>query len=429
MSEMWNSILAKMKKLTETGFFHIVSSNVVSKIVGFLSTIIIVRILTKPEYGTYTYAMNIYGIVLVLNGMGMDSGVLQLSSEHSGDTDYANRISKYGTLFGLKFNLLLGLILIGIGMFVPLQVEASRPLFFILCALPLFQFTSSMMSCYLRSQKRNMELSRLQIYSSILGGILPWVGAYLFRAPGLILGQYASLSCIILIACFVFKIRYLQSDLSVSGKDRELILKISFISMLNNSLSELLYLLDIFVLGIVDPQETILASYKVATIIPTALAFIPSAVVFYIYPYFAEHREDKQWCLKRYKQLLFGMGSFNLAVSSAIFLLAPFIIRLLFGGQYLDAVPVFRILAVNYFFLATFRIISGNLLVTQLKLKYNLFVAVTSSIINVIADYFFIQWWGAVGAALATVLVVFISSVLSTVYLIRTLRTKEPEDT
>ena len=64
--------------------------------------------------------------------------------------------------------------------------------------------------------------------------------------------------------------------------------------MVINALSQLLYLLDLFVIGIVDPQETIIASYKVATVIPTALIFIPNSLVIYIYPYFAEHKDDTE---------------------------------------------------------------------------------------------------------------------------------------
>jgi O-antigen/teichoic acid export membrane protein len=184
----------------------------------------------------------------------------------------------------------------------------------------------------------------------------------------------------------------------------------------------------VFVLGIVDPQETILASYKVATTIPTALSFIPIALVTYLYPFFAEHKDDGKWCLNRYRQTIIGIGCLNLALSAILFAGAPLIVRIIFGAQYSDAVPVFRILAVNYFVSGTFRTISGNLLVTQRKLQFNLVVAIVSSLINVIADYFFIQWWGSVGAAYATLLVVTVSSILSTSCLVLTFRKKAQEN-
>ena len=107
---------------------------------------------------------------------------------------------------------------------------------------------------------------------------------------------------------FIFKITLLSNKRESIGEDKKPLLKISIISMTNNSLSHLLYLLDVFVLGIVDPQETILASYKAATIIPTALTFIPSALMTYVYPYFAQHRLDKKWCRKYYKITVLCFG-------------------------------------------------------------------------------------------------------------------------
>lgn len=46
-------------KLFKTGFFHIFGSSVINKIVTFASGIILVRILSKEEYGVYTYAENL----------------------------------------------------------------------------------------------------------------------------------------------------------------------------------------------------------------------------------------------------------------------------------------------------------------------------------------------------------------------------------
>ena len=151
--------------------------------------------------------------------------------------------------------------------------------------------------------------------------------------------------------------------------------------------------------------------------IPSALAFIPGSLVIYLYPYFAEHRNDGKWCLQNYRKIMVIFGAFNLLTSMLLVVLAPFIIRILYGNQYLDAVPVFRILSCNYFISATFRSVAGNLLVTQRKLKFNFFVGLISSIINIIADFFFIQWWASMGAALATVLVTLVSGVLYTSYL------------
>ena len=218
------------------------------------------------------------------------------------------------------------------------------------------------------------------------------------------------------------KIKIFQKCEPSNLEEKRTLLSISVVSMCNNGLSQLMYLLDVFVLGVVAANENILASYKVATTIPAALSFIPVSIITYIYPYFAEHRKDGKWCLERYKQVLKGVAMMNFLISTILFVLAPFIIHIMYGKEYLDAVPVFRILSMNYFFSGTFRVISGNLLVTQRKLKFNLFVALVSGIINALSDFYFIQWWGSIGAAVATILVVFVSGVMSTIYLIITFK-------
>ena len=415
-------LLPKIKTLFKTGFFHIFGSSVINKIIAFMSSVVLVRILTKAEYGVFTYAWNIYSIILIFNGMGIESGVLQVSSEHSGDTEFGDRASNYGIRFGIKFDLFLGVIILLIGLFAPLKIEASREILCMLCILPISQILFQMTTTYLRAQKRNQEFARLTVLNTALIFVVSAGCAFIFREKGLVFGYYAAYLSSFVVGLLIYHIRIFNNSMPLDGEERKGLLKIAVISMTNSGLSQLMYLLDVFVLGIVDPQETILASYKVATMIPSALAFIPLALITYLYPYFAEHRGDGNWCLKRYKQILLGLGGLNLLISVVLFTGAQMIIRLLFGEQYLDAVSVFRILSVNYFFSGTFRILSGNLLVTQRKLKFNLFVAIVSSLTNVVADYFFIQWWGSIGAALATVLVVFVSSVLSTTYLIHTFR-------
>lgn len=424
---MVRNILEKFNRLLSTGFFHVFGSGVINKVIGFLSSIVLVRILSKPEYGTFTYAWNIFCLVLLFNGMGIESGVLQLSSERGGDTKYLNKYSCYGTKFGLKFDMLLTLTLLGIGLFAPLKVENGRSLICALCLLPTTNFIYSMMSIYLRSQKRNQEYAVFSVLNTSMVFIASAVFAFLFREMGMVIGQYLASITTILFGAIVFKIRLVNRNAEDIGEDKKIILKIAFITMVNNGLSQLLFLLDIFVLGIVDPQETILASYKVATMIPTALTFIPTTLIIYLYPYFAQNKDDGKWCLNNYKKVVSLLGGLNLFISAILFFAAPLIIRLLFGIQYLDSVPVFKLLAINYFFSGTFRILSGNLLVTQRKLNFNLFVAIVSSLINIVADYCFIQWWGSIGAALATILVVLVSSVLSTTYLVFTFKRKTNE--
>lgn len=411
-----------IKKFARTGFFHIFGGSVINKVVAFLSSIVLVRLLTKEEYGVFTYAWNIYNIVILLNGLGVATAVLQMCSERSGDETYARKISSYATRFGMTFDILISILLFVIGAFVPLNIDGAGELLRLLCFLPMLRLLFDLVLSNLRAQKRNREYAILSTINTVAVFLVSVVGALLFREKGLIFGYYAAYLLSVFLGIGKMDVRLYSKGVSLEAEERKSLRSIAIVSMFNTGLSELMYLLDVFVLGIVDPQETILASYKVATIIPSALPFITISLVTYIYPYFAEHREDGAWCLKRYKQIVLGLGAVNLLVSGILFCFAPLVIWICFGNTYADVLPIFRLLVANYFISGTFRILSGNLLVTQRKLKFNLFVAIVAGCVNILADFLLISWWGAIGAALATVLVVLLTSILNTVYLVYTFK-------
>ena len=413
----------KLKTLFRTGFFHIFGSRALNMCINFLSSIVLVRILTKAEYGVFTHAWNIYSIALIFNGMGMEFGVLHLCSDFYEDPKKANAVGNFATRFGVGFDLLIGAVLLAIGLFIPLPIKGSGALLCLLCLLPLCNLLFSLIINRLRAMRNNQVFSYLTSLNTAALFLLSVSCAFLFREKGLVMGYYLAFLLAVAVGLFVFKVPLLARNASpLERQTRRELLSISAISMCNNGLSHLLYYLDIFVLGHVIPEETVLASYKVATIIPNALNTVPVVLVMYLYPYFIAHRGDGAWCLKRYKQLLLGFGAFNLAVAVGLFLLAPWLVPFLFGGQYTDAVTIFRLLSLNYFLSGTFRVLAGNLLAAARKLKYNLLVAIICGVTNILADVLFIRWWGSMGAALATVLVVLVSGVMNTTYLVYTYR-------
>jgi O-antigen/teichoic acid export membrane protein len=138
----------------------------------------------------------------------------------------------------------------------------------------------------------------------------------------------------------------------------------------------------------------------------------------FIYPYFAAHNTDFNW-IKKYSIKLFqGLACVNALISIVLCVGAPLIIHLFWGEKYMDSVAPFRILSISYFFLATFRVPAGNILAMLRKVKVNLLVSIISGIANVVFCYVFIRAWGSIGAALATLVVVVISSLIAFPYLL-----------
>ena len=173
-------MLDKVKKLVGAGFFDVFGASVINNVINFLSSFVLLRILTKTEYGLFTYVWNTYNVIVLICGLGLDSGFLQLSSEKSGDEEYAEKIYSYCVKVGSLFNFVVTLIFIGIGLFAPVKFERSRPLFIFVSALPLIQFIFKMLSVYLRSQKRNKDYGRLTNINTLLIAVLSLSGAFFF---------------------------------------------------------------------------------------------------------------------------------------------------------------------------------------------------------------------------------------------------------
>lgn len=412
----------KVQKLFSTGFFHIFASSVLNKIIIFLSNIVVIRIISKVDFGIYTYALNIISFVLLFTGMGMVTGTFQLCSEYSNDKERQDIIYRYGSSVGIRFNIFLSLVVIAIAFFFNLPIKGQRHMLLIMCLNPIFLIIFEFQQIYLRSKLRNQEFSYGTTINTVAVTICSILGAMLLNIEGLVIGRYIAYIVTIIVMYMLFRVPFYPSKQNLDSHLKTALYKISIVSMTNNGISELLYLLDIFILGLVVADESIIASYKAATIIPNACVFIPLAIVTYIYPFFASHKNDSEWTAKNYKRLIKIIATCNFIIMIFLIVFARLIISITYGEQYLDATLCFRILSINYFFSGTFRIISGNLLVTQRKLGFNLIVNIVSGILNIVGNFILIPILYSTGAAITTLMVVLVSSIMSTTYYLHTIR-------
>ena len=163
--------------------------------------------------------------------------------------------------------------------------------------LPLITILFNTLQVFLRSDLRNKQFSLVTVINTLAFFFGVLIGGYFFEIAGIIWGRYLSY----FISCFIaawFVKDYYESFLKAklpSSSNRQEFLKFSIVSMLTNSISSILYLLDTFLIGIFIQSETVVASYKTATLIPFALNFIPASVMTFAYPYFAKNKDNKKW--------------------------------------------------------------------------------------------------------------------------------------
>jgi O-antigen/teichoic acid export membrane protein len=415
----------RVKFLLQAGFFHIFGSNAINQIVSFAYGILIVRVISKSEYGVFVYANNIYSMLILLSGFGIVSALLQLGSEHASDQVKSASYFAFSNRFGVCFNLGLSAIVLLVGLLIPLPIKGSNQLLLMMTLLPMLQIIRDLQIINLRVNLRNRAFSYANTTNVILTSIMTILGAWLFSTRGIVFSQYLVVILMILILAFKMKVPFFVKGDSLERQEKKDLLQIAGVSALNNALTQLLTLLGAFVLGLVVMDEDAIASYKVATTIPFALNFIPSSLMMFAYPYFARHKNDREWVRKYYCLITFSMCLLNVFVVAGGVLLAQPIITIVFGSVYLDAVKPFQILMVGYF-LGTFQSIAGNLLVTQRKLKFNLLLGILGAVSGMVFNVVLIPQMLSIGTALSHVLTKVLLSIVSTVYFLKIVR-KIPE--
>ena len=88
-----------LKKLKKIGFGQVFSAFAINKIIAFVTNFLIVRFLTKSDYGLFSSAFNIYSFFNVYTGLGMLSSELLFCTEKRSPIE-KKAIYKYTLLCG-----------------------------------------------------------------------------------------------------------------------------------------------------------------------------------------------------------------------------------------------------------------------------------------------------------------------------------------
>lgn len=406
-----------IKNLYQKGFFHILTSSILNKIMIFCSGMFIVRFLTKNDFGIYSYVQNLLSFFLLLNGFGINGGFIQYGSKEN--EKIKEGLSIYCLKYGFSINVFLSAIIILYSYFGDFKIEEARIIFRLMAFLPNFTFLIELLQIDLRVNLKNKEMSvllNLNTFFNLIGMVL---GAKLSGLYGMILGKYiGNIMTLVLYSKSYYKI-LLRNDKLINFKLKQRVKKFSKINMLNNGISQFLYLMDIFFIGLILKDKNIIASYKTATLIPFALNFIPLSVITYLYPYLVKKSNDTLGLKKYVKDLLKYLGIVNFLIVVCGIILSEYIIIYIFGREYVDSIIYFKLLMIGYFFIGTFRIPFINILTAIGKLKYNLFITILSGVLNIVLNIILIKKYGSMGAVITTLSVFIFSSIISGIFLLK----------
>ena len=408
-----------IRKLLDIGLAHVFGAYTLNKAVSFISCFLLVRILSKTDYGYFSSAFNTYSFFNIFTGLGMLSAELLFCTENR-ESNEKKAIYRYTLVTGLIVDLFLAIILASYGYWGPISMRHTRIYIIMFSMLLCFEYFTQYLLCVFRTKKDNKSFSALSLINSVSYMFFSCGGAFVAGVSGTIFGRY--FACLIVIVIGIARLGKLRTEVfnhnSLNSKLKKEIWNYSIKSGTTSFLNRVIYLIDVELLSNLIANPDLVASYKFATLIPESISFIPQAVIVTVMPYFIGNINNTTWIRTNTKRIMFYMGIFNLLITSSLIVFAPIIIALFGGERYEDSIVYFRILSISYFFLATFRLFGTNLLAVFRKVTFNIIAATITGILNLILDYYFIINYQGIGAALATVFSVVIGSFITFPYLI-----------
>ena len=409
----------KIKNLIPLDMLWIFGSGAASQLFGFLSSIIVVRFLDKADYGLYVGAFNKYSYFATFLGMGFATTVLQYCSEQRTRTQ-KNAVFNYAFRFGSAFNIVLTVLIIALGIIV--DRNGKGPYLTMMCALPFFNYLFFYYRNILRTQYDNKGYALICMSNALALCAGNIILTRVMGTAGFIAASYIAypLSCIVGIALLRKKDFFTEIRLETEKLDKEFkkeLIKYSAMCASMLFVTVILGLLDITCLDIITGDPSVLAEYKVALAIPAAMQTVTECLSTYYYPILVREYTSEGGNFKgMIKKCLIVYTLISLAMSAVLFFLAPFIIRVIYGVKYINAVPIFRILCLHLFVSAGVHKFMGNIIMAMKKVNISLSFAGISGILNIILDFILIKSMGSSGAAWATVIVTVFITALEGVY-------------
>ena len=390
-----------------------------AKFVGFIASIFTARILGPEEFGNVRIAMSLIVILSLFSGSFMRNALVTKVSQL--DSAPQEQVNELGKVF--SFVLIAGIITALVAFiifyfFSPLSNKKSE--YILLFSLPVL-FLPALSQCligYFQGLGKLKLMTGLEIFRSTLNTLFLVVFVYLFAIHGWIFGRILGAVFSLMVIWIIFKqisknmgkINKLSINLNVL-KNKNLLWYYKW-SLLGSGIAVFVKNIDSVIVAefLQDPRQV--GFLVIAILIYSGLAMYTQSISSATFNRVAKLAGKE----KNLKSLLFRLKLITVPIYVIIavgfYFFAESIVTNIFGDLYLDAVPLVKIFIISSVFLNYTQLNGGFWSATgNVKLISKYYT--TISFIYITALVIFVQFYGLLGAAYATLLSTFLGLILS----------------
>ena len=393
-----------LKTFKDKAGFYVLISSLLTKICSFLTSLLLIRILSPADYGVLSYVFSALAFFIPFAGGGMQYSFLRFAPMFANKQDRIG-LFQHSLLCGGLFSFLLAIFMLLLTSRFD-DAVGDTSIYFRWLIIYLFGFfLIELVKMRYRVADQNKKYAEIDASLSALV-LLLGIGLTYFYGPLAYIIVFVTVP-------FIVGLVYLRAPIKVSVKIPKTYYSYGIWVGVGAIASQLMYSLDIFLVGNLIHDAEQVAIYRSASIIPLALFFIPNSFLTTHYTDLAKHSFDKTYLIGFAKDYLKLFSVLSFGVGGILYFMSEFIIVTLFGESYNEAASLFQILVLGMVGAFILRIPFGNMLASVGKSNWNAILAFVILALNGILNYYAIHAWGIIGAAVVTSLLFWVSGILS----------------
>ena len=332
------------RSLKDKGFFHLLSANFLTRLLGFGSILIVAKFLTPVELGEIKILQSYSTLFIILAGFGLNTAVLKICSV-DGPVRGRESILRFALgrsviAIGLALILLSSLCLTGV---LTSSTRLSSWLMVYALIIPFAVFTD-ILTMFLQAQKRTKEMAKAQSIVKAQLAVLVIACTWQWGFRGFIFATIFGFAVGLLPLLWQVKLRFLSAK---STSPPPQFFNIALFSALANGMVMLMQYADILLLDHFSGEREEIGYYSLATIFVLAAMLVTSTAQSIAAPYFSERAHDKVWLREQLIKNQKRLAALSLAIAIALYGAAQFLVPLVYGPSYESSLIYLAILLIR----------------------------------------------------------------------------------
>ena len=390
---------------------HILSASIIARALSFIASWFALQLIPNKELGIVLFAYNIIVFIAPIGGFGLHQSLLRYGSLLK-TTEEKNSLFRYTFIKGIWATLALIAITIITTSFIDFQFKNTHYYLSFLSIFLIPMYIFELIKIQFRLQHKNKIFALTDIVFNAILTISVIVLSYYYQEKGYALALVLAPTLAVII--YYNKIKSFLKNYKKPVIIDKLFWKYGVFASLSNVVTQLLFVIDILLIGYVLNAPEMVTNYKYISLIPLSLLFLPRAFINADFVAFTEKINNKEYIIKYIKSYLLLFSIISLFICLFSYFSAAFILNI-FDSELTKFDTPFLILIIGVCGILIFRGLFGNLLSSIGKAHINFYITSIALVLNVISNLFLIPKYGITGAAITSAALMWITGIASTI--------------